>query len=357
MHWVASSKKDLGTDALEKRLRSATNQVRAHALLRAPNYPGGRRWALRSSLFTAVLIAAVEGVFAAEAPPEDPCAQPSPTEMAASAGVELPRLPWHVVNIWWDFEKPTPHFESLAVDVTIDRDVPDSYNLYIAPCGLGKIDGQQFYGGLQSNINGWANATNHTRVHPGKGAIFSRWSSDKTTPIGLEHVRVAAPDCLMESAGYEGEFASVRRPFAWTQGTYTWQIVKDQTEVADGRTNTWFTCQVKDAQGVTVPIGSLRFEGSDFTFWDRNSAFVEVYSTTKIPRSGIPRVNISFGWPRINGQPAAVKRASAYYPSKSGPAAPDCAVARADGASVRVGVGPIFKRDEETRRHELPIAP
>src|ERR1041384_1323240 len=120
---------------------------------------------------------------------EESCVQPSPQEMAKAVGVTLPKLPWHVVNIWWDFAKPTEHFESLAVDVSIDRDVPATYNLYISPCGLGKMNGQQFYGGLQSNINGWANATNHTRVHPGKGAIFSRWSSDKKTPIGLEHVR------------------------------------------------------------------------------------------------------------------------------------------------------------------------
>src|SRR4051812_13483942 len=253
------------------------------------------------------------GVLAADSSAnEESCAQPSPQEMAKAVGITLPKLPWHLVNIWWDFEKRIDHFESLAVDVSIDRDVPATYNLYISPCGLGKMNGQQFYGGLQSNINGWANATNHTRVHPGKGAIFSRWSSDKKTPIGLEHVRVAGTDCLVESAGYEGEFASVRRPFSWTKGTYTWQIVKGKTETTNGQTNTWFNCEVKDSNGNIFPAGSLRFEGSDFTFWDRNSAFVEVYSTAKIPRSGIPKVNITFGWPRVNGQPAPLKRASAY---------------------------------------------
>lgn len=100
----------------------------------------------------------------------------------------------------------------------------------------------------------------------------------------------------------------------------------------------------------------MRFEGSDFTFWEKNSAFVEVYSTAKIPRSGIPKVNVTFGWPRLNGQPAPLKRASACYPSKTGPAAPDGAVAKADGANVRVEVGPIFVRDEKQRRHDLSIA-
>lgn len=285
------------------------------------------------------------------------CAQPSPEEMAQVAGVELPHRPWHVANIWWEFQKPVEHFESLEMDVTIDRDVPDTYNLYISPCGIAKINGLQFYGGLQSNINGWANRTNQTRVHPGKGAIFSRWSSDLKTKIGLEHVREAGPDCLLESAGYEGEFASVRRPFAWTKGTYTYQIEKGAPEVADGKTNTWFTCRVKDSTGTVHEIGSLRFEGSDFTFWNRHSAFVEVYSTARIPKSGLPKVNVTFGWPRLNGQPAAVKRAHAYYPSKTGPASPDCAWIKAAGENVRVEVGSIFKRDEAQRRHDLKLTP
>jgi len=50
-----------------------------------------------------------------------------------------------------------------------------------------------------------------------------------------------------------------------------------------------------------------------------------------------------------------MKRASACYPSKTGPAAPDCAVAKADGANVRVEVGPILVRDEKQRRHDLSI--
>ena len=292
-----------------------------------------------------------------EAPPVASCAQPTPEEMAKAAGVELPHRPWHVANIWWEFQKPIEHFESLEMDVTVDRDVPDTYNLYVSPCGIAEINGMSFYGGLQANINGWANATNHARVHPGKGAIFSRWSSDKKTPVGLEHVRVAGPDCLVESAGYEGEFASVRRPFAWTKGTYTYQIVKGVTEAADGKTNTWFTCRVKDSAGALHEVGSLRFEGIDFTFWAKHSAFVEVYSTAKIPNSGIPKVNVTFGWPRVNGEKVPLKKSSAYYPSKTGPASPDCAWIKADGENVRVEVGPIFIRDEAQRRHDVQIQP
>jgi hypothetical protein len=170
-------------------------------------------------------------------------------------------------------------------------------------------------------------------------------------------VRIAGPDCLVESAGYEGEFASVRRPFAWTRGTYTYQITKSDAEIKDGKTNTWFTCRVKDSQGAAREVGSLRFEGSDFTFWARHSAFVEVYSTEKIPRAAIPKVNVTFGWPRLNGHQPPIKGVQAYYPSQTGPAAPDCAWIKADGENVRVEIGPIFQREESQRRHKLDIRP
>ncbi|MEO5914570.1 MAG: hypothetical protein ABIS50_10085 [Luteolibacter sp.] len=288
---------------------------------------------------------------------EDACLQPSPADMAEAAGVELPKLPWHLINIWWDFEKPVEHFTSLEMEITIDRDIPSDYNLYISPCGIAKINGLQFYGGIQTNINGWHGKESRERVFPGKGAIFSRWSSDKTTPIGLEHVRVADADNLVESAGYEGEFASVRRPFSWTKGTYIYQIVKGASETLDGKENTWFDCRVKDSEGKIHEVGSLRFEGTDFTFWERHSAFVEVYSTQKIPNSGIPKAVITFGWPRLNGAKVALKKASAYYPdpTKGTTGTPDCAWVKADGEKCRVEIGPIFKRDESQRRHDLEI--
>ncbi|MDB6154435.1 MAG: hypothetical protein JWL90_2888 [Chthoniobacteraceae bacterium] len=305
--------------------------------------------ALASLTFAGSLLAAADEL----------CIQPPPEEMARAAGVTLPKGPWHVANIWWDFEKPVEHFESLEIDVTIDRDVPSDYNLYVSPCGIAKINGKQFYGGLQTNINGWPNKESRERVFPGKGAIFSRWSDDKKTPIGLDHVRVAGADCVVESAGYEGEFASVRRPFAWTKGTYTYSIIKGETERVGEVDCTWFNCRVKDANGAVQDIGSLRFEGADFTFWAKHSAFVEVYSTAKIPRSGIPKVNITFGWPRLNGKQARLKKVSAYYPdpAKGVPGSPDCAWIKADGENCIVEVGPIFKRDETERRHELVIQP
>jgi hypothetical protein len=321
---------------------------------RSVSYRDREVFRVRTALPAVVLLATGLGFAAAD----DPCAQPTPEEMAAAAGVKLPPRPWHVANIWWDLAKPVEHFTSLEVDVTVDRDVPETYNLYVSPCGVAQISGMQFYGGLQTNINGWAGKESRKRVHPGRGAIFSRWSADKKTPIGLDHVRPAAADCLVESAGYEGEFASVRRPFKWAKGTYTWGVTKGEAVDHKGKRATWFTCRVKDhAGGPPVEVGSLLFEGEDFTFWGKHSAFVEVYATEKIPKSGIPKLNVTFGWPRVNGQKAAVTKASAYYPdpAKGVPGSPDCAAVRADGETCVVEVGAIFKRDEAKRRHALDI--
>lgn len=297
-------------------------------------------------------------LFVASTLAADPCLQPSPEKMAAAVGVRLPARPWHVANIWWDLRDATEDFESLEVDLSIDRDIPETYNLYISPCGVAKMNGLQFYGGIQTNINGWANKDSRVRVHRGRGAIFSRWSSDLKTPIGLDHVRVAAANCLVESAGYEGEFASVRRPFPWKKGTYTWAITKGKTVKHKGVPATWFNCWVQEhTTQKRLEVGSLLFEGEKFTFWARHSAFVEVYATSKIPRSHIPKVNVAFGWPRINGKRAALRKAFAFYPcAKSGTAgSPDCATVVAEGDRCVVQVGPIFKRDEALRRHELSI--
>ena len=278
--------------------------------------------------------------------------QPSPREMADALGVQLPRLPWHLADIWWNFEKPTEDFEELSVEVTIDRDIPSTYNLYIAPVGIAQINGLKFYGGIQTNINGWVSKESRTRVHRGKGGIFSRWSKDEKTPIGLQHVRMKE-NSLCESAGYEGEFCSVRRPFAWTKGTYTYSIVKTDQETINGKDFTWFACRVRSHEtNQTTEIGSLSFEGTTFSFWQRHAAFVEVYATSKIRRSGIPKVKVTFGYPRLNGKQPKLTRCSAHYNLNR---SPQCARAFPDKASVVVEVGPMFKRDKGSEVIKLVV--
>ncbi len=263
----------------------------------------------------------------------------------------LPPQPWHLADVWWTFESATPHFESLDLDVTIDCDVSTNVNLYIAPCGLGELSGVKFYGGLQSNCNGWESRTNDTRVHLGKGGIFSRWGKGK---LSVNQAR-GAEDSHYEAAGYEGDFVSVRRPFVWTKGRYTWSLRACDTETVNGQDFTWVSCFITAHEsGLTRYIGSLRFEGKDLTFWDRHAAFVEVYSTAIIPRSDIPGVKVTFGYPRVNGQPPKLKSARVVHPGpgeRSG--SPDCATAATEGSNVVVTVGPIFEREGKDRKHDL----
>jgi len=266
---------------------------------------------------------------------------------------KLPPLPWHLADVWWSFQERTPHFESLDLEVTIDRDVPSTVNLYIAPCGLGELSGVSFYGGLQSNANGWASKTNQTRVNLGKGGIFSRWGKGK---LSVAQAR-GAEDSHFEAAGYEGDFVSVRRPFAWTKGAYTWSLRACDTETVDGQDYTWVSCFIKShTTGETRYVGSLRFEGKELTFWNRHAAFVEVYSTAPIPHSEIPEVKVTFGYPRVNGQPPKFKSARVVHPGPGQPSgAPDCATATAEGSNVVVTVGPIFERAAKERNHALDV--
>ena len=274
-------------------------------------------------------------------------------EATNAAPKKLPRQPWHLADVWWSFESATPRFDSLDLDVTIDRDVPETVNLYIAPCGLGELSGIKFYGGLQSNINGWQSRTNPTRVHLGRGGIFSRWGKGK---LSVAQAR-GAEDSHYEAAGYEGDFVSVRRPFAWTKGSYTWSLRAADTEHANGTNYTWVSCFITaHATGETRFIGSLRFEGADLTFWNKHAAFVEVYSTAKIPKSEIPEVKVTFGYPRVNGQPPKLKSARVVHPGpgqQSG--SPDCATAVAQGSDVVVTVGKIFEREAKERKHSLNV--
>lgn len=261
--------------------------------------------------------------------------------------------PWHMADIWWKFEEATPHFESLDMDVTIDRDVPEDVNLYVSPCGLGELSGVKFYGGLQSNSNGWPSKEQHERAFIGRGAIFSRWGKGK---LSVAQAR-GAEGTHYEAADYEGDFVSVRRAFSWNKGTYTWSLRAADTETVDGHDFTWVSCFVTAHEtGATRFIGSLRFEGKDLTFWKQHAAFVEIYSTAKIPRSEVPEVTVTFGYPRVNGQPPKFKSASVIHPTageQSG--SPDVATAVAEGSTVVVKIGPAFAREAKDRRHALEL--
>jgi hypothetical protein len=141
------------------------------------------------------------------------------------------RMPWHLVDVWWDINKDVP-FQSYSIDVTIDDEIPPSTNLYIAPIGLGHFGKTPFYGGLQTQVDG------HTKKDPevrklGPGFLFSMWDERS-----LDAIRPSLGG-FCQSSGHEGDFVSVRRSYEWHKGTYTFKMVRMDREEIDGKPFTW----------------------------------------------------------------------------------------------------------------------
>ena len=183
------------------------------------------------------------------------------------------------------------------------------------------------------------------------------WLNKSTPPSGAKvltdpAVAVLAADAV-EASSDTGEVTH-----NWGKGTYTYSIVKGDAEVHEGATSTWFHCQVRSHQdGVTTHVGSLRFEGTEFTYWAKHSAFVEIYSTQKVPRSLIPRVGVTFGYPRLNGVKFPSKRTIVNYNATGGAMAPASATAKAEGSNIVVELGPIFVRDPKDGVKTLDVKP
>lgn len=239
----------------------------------------------------------------------------------ASSAKPLPKLPWHMMNLWWEFPA-TDDFQSLDIDVRVKGEVdPSKLNLYIAPIGLGQLNGVNFYGGIQSNIGGYAVSPDSPTgpYHKGKGAIFSRWGHKD---LDTSFVRPAS-DGLIEAAGYEGDFASGRRPYAWGEGTYTYSLRKLTYEKdKEGKEWTWVGAFVTDkATGQFTFISSLKFPGRKLAFWGRHSAFIEIYGGKAVDIAALPPLEIAIGHPRVNGRAVDIKRLVLVHPEE-GPVSP-----------------------------------
>ncbi len=249
-------------------------------------------------------------------------------------------MPWHLVDTWWDLGKDHP-FESLSVDVSFSDDVPAGVNLYVAPIGLGHLGGSAFYGGFQTNSDG--NTKADPKLRPlGRGTLFSMWGER-----GLDAVR-PSDGGFLQSSGHEGDFVSVRRPYAWEKGKYTYRLSRMERETVDGKPHTWVGAFVEShAKGENVFVGALRFKGENLTLGRKVANFVEVYGKRK-PVADIPGVTVTFGPPRVNGKAVDGATASAVYPK----GVPDYADTAAKDGSLVVTVGrPVPERAK--RRVEL----
>jgi hypothetical protein len=256
--------------------------------------------------------------------------------------IELPSLPWHMMVIYWSFKDSIPDFKRLDIDISIDRDIPDTYNLYISPVNSA-FNGEGFYGGLQTNINGWKNKDDRKRVHSGKGGIFSRWSKDKAEPIGLEYVDMFE-NGLCESAGYEGEFCSVRRPYTWTKGVYIFSLIKEETVLFKDAPHTWVALELTDKnKSEAYRIGRLLFRGNTLELRRNIAAFLEIYATEKIPSSDVPEAVITFGYPRINSEELPVHNVTAMHTTSGMASSPNVAEVTSENNDISVSIAPVVK--------------
>ncbi|MDP4898920.1 MAG: hypothetical protein NWR03_14220 [Akkermansiaceae bacterium] len=227
-----------------------------------------------------------------------------------------------MVNLWWTLPE-TENFESYEMEVIIDGEIdPSKINLYIAPIGLGQLNGAKFYGGLQTNTGGFPAADPSPEYVPGnsKAAIFSRWG-DKG--IDRSYVRTAV-DGFFEAADYEGDFASGRRPYEWTNGHYIFSLRKmDFERDSEGKEWTWVGAYATDVStGISTFISALKFPGKTLTLGSAHSSFIEIYGGKEVVIADLPKLQVQIGAPRINGKRLPMNELRVIFPKAGQTASP-----------------------------------
>lgn len=249
------------------------------------------------------------------------------------------RMPWHLVDIWWDTGKDVS-FESYSIDVTISEDVPASTNLYIAPVGLGHLSKTPFYGGIQTQADG--NTKRDPKLRKiGPGFLMSMWGERS-----LDAIRPSQGG-FCQSSGHEGDFVSVRRPYEWKKGKYTYRVVNMDKEIVDDKPATWVGAFVHSHEkDENIFIGALRFKGENLVLERKVASFVEVYGN-RIPVEKIPKVVVTLGNLKVNGEALKAPAVEAIYPK----GVPDYAEAKVSDESVVIEVGkPVEGRVERSVR-------
>ncbi len=246
--------------------------------------------------------------------------------------------PWHLVDIWWNTGEDRA-FESYSIDVTISEDVPSSVRLYLAPIGIASLSGTKLYGGIQTMTDGYTKQNRRLRKI-GPGFLMSMWDERSE-----EAIRPSVGG-LFQSSGHEGDFVSVRRPYEWTKGTYTYRVVRMDREAVGERAFTWVGAFVHSHEkDENIFVGALRFPGENLVLHKSLASFVEIYGP-RIPVEEIPEVTVTFGKLRVNGEAVESPSATALYPKD----VPDYAEAVGEDGKVVVRVGkPVERTTRQVR--------
>lgn len=236
-------------------------------------------------------------------------------------------MPWGLATIWWDLPPLEGAFHSLSIDVQISSDLPEDTHLFIAPIGMGWLDDVPFYGGLQVGAA-------LPQGGQGRIGIFSRWQERSRDAIR------SAPDGVAESSGIEGDFISVRRPFAWHHGRYTVTLAVTEQDAAGRR---WLTMTVSEHPGEQRrTIGALRFPSGTGKLRPSLASFIEVFGPAIRPEA-IPKATVVFGGIAVDGHPVKPRRARVAYALD----VPPCIEASTPASgTVSLKVGQVTRRQD-----------
>ena len=237
-----------------------------------------------------------------------------------SESVNLPpdtriHTPWHLVNVHLYATNEPNDIQSYCTTFSITGNVPDDINVYISPFNQ-RINRIRFYGGIQTRIDGYSDRdqARTSFVSRNRGAIFSRW--EERNPDAIRQ----APGGLFRSAGYEGDFISVRNDFRWKNGSYRLCLVKsdvvegaplpanytaDDVAYSWGRyVHTWVRMEATDlSTDETTIIGALAFPGRTLSLRAINTIFVEIYGHGgTISIGDVPVFTVSFSNFRVDGE-------------------------------------------------------
>jgi len=200
-------------------------------------------------------------------------------------------------SVWWNFG--VNYFKSLYANITIYAEPSNNDGLYFQMY-QGKINNVVFYFGLQTKIS---NPNTGTKD---KGLIFSRWDTRD-----LSNVKTVEGG-WSESAGYEGDFVSIRKHYEWATHSYKFKIAYiESDDVGD-----WYGVWIYDLNNSTEDfLGSIRFpstEPSKSGIANGGGTWIELYSK-EIKQTPIPSWHVSIDGIYANESMISPKSATSAY--------------------------------------------
>ena len=204
-------------------------------------------------------------------------------------------LPWHLIDYYHRFPD-TGTFRAIEIDLTLKGQVPKETYLYVSPL-WGRFGNKGFYFGFLSDMYDPKAKTNI-----GRGIIFSRWglgSHEDARPT-----RDAQSFIGKKATSGEGDFVSIRKPFHWTEGRYTFLMRARHPDRSS--TGTWVDLLILEhASGKWIDAGGLRFRKQELRLRNQLASFVEIFakrgrSRRHFPKS-LPNLTVSLSPPLVNG--------------------------------------------------------